>query len=294
MVTGLIGSRRALELALVLEQRPDGARLAELAEAAAMPLSAAQSAVRLLRAEGAVEATKGPRPRYRLRAEHPAYAALLSFAARSLPVERACELVLRGSPAVEFAARDVEGHLVVRSALAGPAHAVALERGLERIRGGREGLLAMTSYEHDLLRDLLPDDPRPRERARRARIIKGSIQRSFPARRIPGARRGHPLGRAHGAVPRVSRRAVRALAREHGLRRIALFGSAVRSDFRPDSDIDVLIEPQPEARLTLLDLAAIQERLERLFDRDVDLLTPGGLRPEMRERIEWEAIPLHG
>lgn len=289
-----MGSRRALELALVLDQRPDGARLAELAAAAAMPLSAAQSAVRLLLAEGAVEATKGPRPRYRLREEHPAHAAFLSFAARSLSIERACELVLRGSPAVEFAARDAQGHLVVRSALAEPVHVVALERGLERIRGGREDRLPMTSYEHDLLRELLPDDPRPRERALGARLIKGSIPRSFPAARARRARRGHPLGRAHGAVPRVSRRAVRALAREHGLRRIALFGSAVRSDFRPDSDIDVLIEPRPKARLTLLDLAAIQERLERLFDRDVDLLTPGGLRPEMRERIAREAIPLHG
>ena len=293
-MTGLIGSERALELALVLEQRPDGVRLAELAEAAAMPLSAAQSAMRLLVANGAVEASEGLRPRYRLREEDPAHAALLSFAARTLSVERAFELVLRGSPAIEFAARDEQGHLVVRSALAEPVHVVALERGLERIRAGREARLPVTSYEHDLLRDLLRDDPRPRERALRARVIKGSIPRSFPAPRGRRARRGHPLGRAHAAVPRVSRRAMRALAREHGLRRIALFGSAVRSDFRPDSDIDVLIEPRPEARLTLLDLAAIQGRLERLFDRDIDLLTPGGLRPEMRERIEREAIPLHG
>lgn len=294
MTSALIGSVRALELALVLDQRPDGARLAELAEAAAMPLSAAQSAMRLLLAEGAVEASEGPRPRYRLRQEHPAYDAFLSFAARSLSVERAFELVLRGSPAVELAARDAEGHLVVRSALAEPMHEVALERGLERIRGGREERLPVTSYEHDRLRELLRDDPGPRDRARRAQIIKGSIPRSFPAPRGRRAGRGHPLGRAHGAVPRVSRRAMRALASEHGLRRIALFGSAVRSDFRPDSDIDVLIEPRPEARLTLLDLAAIQQRLEKLFDRDVDVLTPGGLPPEMRERIEREAVPLHG
>ncbi len=285
---------RALELAVLLDQRPDGGRLAELAAAAPMPLSAAQSAMRLLLAEGAVEQLEGPRPRYRLRQEHPAYDALLSFAARSLAVERAFELVLRGSPAVEFAARDAQGHLVVRSALAEPTHEVALERGLERIRGGRHGRLPVTSYEHDLLRELLRDDPRPRDRARRAQIIKGSLPRSFPAPRGPLARRGHALGRAHGAVPRVSRRALRALAHDHRLRRISLFGSAVRSDFRPDSDIDVLIEPRPEARLTLLDLAGIQQRLQRLFDRDVDVLTPGGLPSEMRERIEREAVPLHG
>lgn len=285
---------RALELALVLDQRPDGARLAELAEPAAMPLSAAQSAMRLLRAEGLVEASEDPRPRYRLQQEHPAYDALLSFAARSLSVERAFELVLRGSPAVEFAARDAQGHLLVRSALVEPIHEIALERGLERIRRGSEERLPVTGYAHDRLRELLRDDPGPRDRVRRARVIKGSIPRSFPAPRDGRARRGHPLGRAHRTVPRVSRRAMRALAREHGLRRISLFGSAVRSDFRPDSDIDVLVEPRPEARLTLLDLAGIQQRLERLFDRDVDVLTPRGLRPEMRERIEREAVPLHG
>lgn len=68
----------------------------------------------------------------------------------------------------------------------------------------------------------------------------------------------------------------------------------MRSDFRPDSDIDVLVEPRPEARVSLLDLAAIEQRLERLFDRDVDVLTPGGVRPELRERIEREAVSLYG
>lgn len=285
---------RALELGLLLDQRPEGARLAELADLAAMPLSAAQSAMRVLVAEGVVKASGAVRPHYRLHPEHPAFEAFLDFAARALPAGRALELVLRGSAAVEFAARDARGHLLVRSAFAEPRHELALERGLARIRSGREARLPLTIYGHDRLRGLLLDDPRPRERARRARVIKGSVPRSFPAPRNARARRGRPLGRAHPAVPRVSRRAMRALASEHGLRRIALFGSAVRSDFRPDSDIDVLVEPRPEAHVTLLDLGAIQQRLALLFDRDVDVVTPGGMRPEMRERVEREAVPLHG
>lgn len=289
----LISSVRALESMLVLDQRPEGARLAEIARAARMPLSAAQTAMRLLLAEGIAAPSAGARPQYRLRREHPAHTTLLDLAARTLPPERAIELVLAGGPAVEFAARDARGYLVVLSALAEPVHLVALKRGLERIRTGREDELPLACYEHDALRELLRDEPSPRERAVRAKIIKGSVARSFPGR-TGGRAPGTPLGRPHPAVPRVSRRALRAVAQEHGLRRIALFGSAVRSDFRPDSDIDVLVEPRPDARVSLLDLAAIEQRLEGLFDRDVDVLTPGALRPEMRARIEREAVVLHG
>lgn len=288
----LIGSVRALELALVLDQRPDGARLAELAEAAAMPLSAAQSAMRLLLAEGAVEASEGPRPRYRLRQEHPAHDALLSFAARSLPVERAFELVLRGSPAVEFAARDKQGYVIVESALAEPVHLVALQRALSVIRGGREDELPMTTFEHDDLRDRLLDDPAPRERALRAKIIKGRIARSFPDRRYR-AREGRPLGRPHPDVPRLSQRRLRAIAKEHGLRRIGLFGSAVRTDFRPDSDVDVLIEAERDARLSLLDIVSLEHELEGLLDRDVDVAEIDALRPRVRERVGRELVEIY-
>ncbi|MHB0938187.1 MAG: nucleotidyltransferase family protein [Armatimonadota bacterium] len=53
----------------------------------------------------------------------------------------------------------------------------------------------------------------------------------------------------------------------------ALFGSVLRSDFRPDSDVDVLVTFAPDARWTLLDIAAMEEELQHLFDRPVDLVT---------------------
>src|SRR5712692_7870100 len=289
----LVRSRRALELLLALEQRPEGARLAELARSGNMPLSAGQTGVGLLVAEGIAERTTGVRPHYRIRPEHPLREALLNVAARSLPPERAIQVVLGASPALEFAAQDSRGYILVRSPLAEPSQIVALKHGLERVRSGREKQLPVTAYDHDELRELLLDDPSPRGRAGRARVLRGSVERSFPRRR--GRRRpGRSLGHPHPAVPRVSRRALAAVAKEHGLRRMAIFGSAVRSDFRSDSDVDVLVEPLPEARLSLLDLAAIEQRLERLFDRDVDVVTPGGLTPEMRARIEREAVPLRG
>ena len=53
---------------------------------------------------------------------------------------------------------------------------------------------------------------------------------------------------------------------------LALFGSVLREDFRPDSDIDVLVSFAPEARWTLLDLVRMEDDLKAIFGRDVDLV----------------------
>lgn len=53
---------------------------------------------------------------------------------------------------------------------------------------------------------------------------------------------------------------------------IALFGSVLRDDFRPDSDVDVLVSFMPEARYSLFDLARMQKELEAILGREVDLL----------------------
>ncbi len=275
----------------MLAQRPEGARLAEAAAAAGVALSSSQSAARLLQSRGVVEVIGRGRPRYRIREGRPTAEALVHFAARSLDPRHAIELVLRASPAVEFAARDEQGLVIVRPAFAEPSHLLALERALSLIRSGRESELPITTFDHDVLRDRLVDDPAPRNRARRAEIIKGRVERSFPDRR-PRARRGRALGRVHPDAPRLSRRRLNALARDHGLRRIALFGSVVRTDFRRDSDIDVLVEPRPDSELTLLKLIGIEHEMERLLDRDVDVVTPAGLRGDMRARIEREAVPI--
>jgi predicted nucleotidyltransferase len=52
----------------------------------------------------------------------------------------------------------------------------------------------------------------------------------------------------------------------------ALFGSVLRDDFRPDSDIDVLVTFAPDSRWTLFDLVHMQDELEEIFGRSVDLV----------------------
>lgn len=53
---------------------------------------------------------------------------------------------------------------------------------------------------------------------------------------------------------------------------IALFGSVLRDDFRPDSDVDVLVSFMPEARYGLFDMARMQKELEVILGREVDLV----------------------
>jgi predicted nucleotidyltransferase len=72
--------------------------------------------------------------------------------------------------------------------------------------------------------------------------------------------------------------------RKHRIRRLALFGSVLRDDFGPDSDVDVLVEFEPGARIGW-DFITIQDELADLFGRPVDLLTPGSIQPAYRDEI---------
>ena len=63
---------------------------------------------------------------------------------------------------------------------------------------------------------------------------------------------------------------------------LALFGSVLREDFRPDSDVDVLVSFEPGAPWTLWDLLAIRDELGAMFGRDVDLVEEKALRNPFR------------
>ena len=83
---------------------------------------------------------------------------------------------------------------------------------------------------------------------------------------------------------------IASFCRVWGVRRLAIFGSALRADFRPDSDIDVLVEFEPDRIPGLLRIARMERELSQLFqDRRVDLRTPGDLSSYFRERVLEEA-----
>ncbi len=82
------------------------------------------------------------------------------------------------------------------------------------------------------------------------------------------------------------------LCRRHHVRRLALFGSVLRDDFGPDSDVDVLIEFEP-GHTPGFGFIAIQDELSEILGRRVDLNTPACLSPYYRDRIIADAEPLH-
>ena len=86
------------------------------------------------------------------------------------------------------------------------------------------------------------------------------------------------------------KRELGALCRKHHIRRLAIFGSALRDDFRPDSDIDVLVEFEPSYAPGLFGIARIERELSALFGgRKVDLRTPEDLSRYFRQRVLEEA-----
>ena len=84
----------------------------------------------------------------------------------------------------------------------------------------------------------------------------------------------------------VSKDALAAFCREHGIKRLAVFGSALRDDFGPESDVDVLVEFEPDRIPGLLGVAGLELELSRLFSgRKVDLRTPEDLSSYFRQEV---------
>lgn len=69
-----------------------------------------------------------------------------------------------------------------------------------------------------------------------------------------------------------------------------VFGSRARGEEGPDSDLDLLVDLEPDR--SLLDVISIKQDLEDLLGCSVDVVTEGGLSPYLRERILAEALPL--
>jgi len=83
------------------------------------------------------------------------------------------------------------------------------------------------------------------------------------------------------------REAIHAIAKHHGARSIAVFGSVARGNDHPDSDVDFLVEFEPGS--SLLNLMNLQDELEELLGCSVDVLSAGGLKPR-DEHIRSEAL----
>jgi predicted nucleotidyltransferase len=75
------------------------------------------------------------------------------------------------------------------------------------------------------------------------------------------------------------------ICRRYHVTELSLFGSVLRDDFGPDSDVDMLVVFDPAAGIGLFELVAMQEELSALFGRAVDLLSKRGLHPVIRDDV---------
>src|SRR3954451_10411372 len=83
------------------------------------------------------------------------------------------------------------------------------------------------------------------------------------------------------------------ICRRYHVRELMLFGSALRQDFRPDSDFDLLVEFEPDARIGLFEYGDLQEVLSSTLGRKVDLFSKRGLKPLIRDQVLSSAEPVH-
>ncbi len=80
------------------------------------------------------------------------------------------------------------------------------------------------------------------------------------------------------------------IAAKHGAYNVRIFGSVARGEADEKSDVDILVELEPER--SLFDLGGLLMDLENLLGRKVDVVTGRGLRKRIRERVLKEAVPL--
>ena len=80
---------------------------------------------------------------------------------------------------------------------------------------------------------------------------------------------------------------IAAFCQRNHIRKLSLFGSVLRDDFGPDSDVDVVVEFEPGAdeTLTLMDLVGMQLELSDLFQRNVDFVLRDGLKPLIKDEV---------
>jgi uncharacterized protein len=85
---------------------------------------------------------------------------------------------------------------------------------------------------------------------------------------------------------------IKQFCQKHHVRRMSFFGSVVRDDFGPNSDIDVLVEFEPDF-VPGFDFFSMEIELSRILERKVDLQTIHFLSPEIRNSVLSEAVPAY-
>ena len=96
---------------------------------------------------------------------------------------------------------------------------------------------------------------------------------------------------------KVSEAKIAEFCKRWNISEFAVFGSALRADFRPDSDVDVLVSFGPQVHVTLFDMVHMQDELKAIFGREVDLVSKRGVESSRnylrRKKILESAEVIH-
>jgi predicted nucleotidyltransferase/DNA-binding transcriptional ArsR family regulator len=290
-MAGLFSSVRAVEVLIALDQCAS-ASMADLARYLDVAPSAVQKALATFDGSGLVESFHESRRRvlYSIGAPAGDVNGLLNIAVGSIPASRHVAIAFRANPGVAFAGHDAIGWIVVLGRNATPGDGAALDRAI-----GREFRLPVTRFTRNEVADrILDGDSAIAERARAVTVCRGSVDRIFADPRRHADPNSPLLGTLHPSLKQPSRRSIREVASQNGLAKIVVFGSAVHADFRPDSDVDVLVRHRPGVARSLESEFALREQLEDMFDRDVDLVEERVARPAIARRAAREGVALYG
>jgi predicted nucleotidyltransferase len=88
----------------------------------------------------------------------------------------------------------------------------------------------------------------------------------------------------------IPREAIAAFSRRHGIRKLCFFGSVLRDDFQPESDVDVLVEFETNLAVGLIAFAGMELELSEILGRKVDMRTPAELSRYFRNEVLAEAV----
>ncbi len=88
--------------------------------------------------------------------------------------------------------------------------------------------------------------------------------------------------RAEFTIPK---KKIEEFCEKHRIRKLSVFGSFLRKDFRPDSDLDILVEFEPGEKVGFLKLAELERELSEILDHKVDLRTPAELSRYFRQEV---------
>lgn len=123
--------------------------------------------------------------------------------------------------------------------------------------------------------------------------ILDGVPKSAPAERTDRVRLAGGIMKRTSLHVSIDRDAVSAFCRRHHITRLALFGSVLRNDFRPDSDVDVLVEFQVGHVPGLKFVSIEREFPGLLHGRRVDMVAPKFLNPRIRDQVLRSAEPLY-